>query len=271
MIISKESTIKSLFDQTIVKWFVDLVSERSQSVRSEFVQMTNELPILIQAGASDLEIESGIQSVISELKLLKNVEEIKIYCKKNEFNSNEVMFKNNQISFDTMTQFLQNGESVIKMMLKVQFGSTFAMAIDVIDKFEEVELKLGKETQLLEMEIEDLNYLLNKSLEKWLETLNEFISKNPNDIENIIVEFEQIKNSKTWEIKKKAIEIINRYLLNFKSQDIFANLTDVQDFNNAKNKDEIIIYSRTLAAVTSLKLAIDLAIDLNKVIDQTVN
>jgi hypothetical protein len=142
------------------------VNEKVKRIRLEIDEISQQVPMLLQAGNANLEMEANINQVQTEVGFLKNLSEIRMYAQKNSFNAGESLFKNNSISFESITKLLQHGESLTKMLIRFQMGETFAITVQILDKLEVLDTKIGNEERLKNISYDDLNYLLNKTLDQ---------------------------------------------------------------------------------------------------------
>lgn len=257
--LTKESTLKELVSEITVNWFKTIVNERIKKLRVEIDELTKQVPMLLQmGGASNLEFETSINQIQTEVSVLKNLNDIEMYTKKNSFDANQAIFKDGDLSFESMAQFLQKGESISQMLIKLQLGETFAITHQILEKINILDLKIGYEETLKAVEWEDLDYLLNKSLNPWEQEILNFIAHNATDADNVLGEIRQLINTKDWETKLKNAEIIERYFSKFKASSLFGNLTNPEDLQDKSNQEQIINYSRVMGKINSLIFLIKL-------------
>lgn len=260
--LNKQSTLRELMNEVVVKWYKEIINERIKQLRTELQQLMNQMPMLGQLGNVNAEMSQSIDQIKIETGYLKKLGEIKMYSKSHSFNTNDTLFKNNNFSFETITQFLQQGESIPKMLIKIQLGETFAIINQILDKIEILDQKLGIDEKLENISVEDLNYLLNKILEPMAQEAINFISKNRNDADNVLPEAMAVLNNPNWTDKQKNVEIVDRYFSKFKVSALFNNLMSPEDLEKRENQSELMEYSQVLGILHTLDYYIKLAKDL---------
>ncbi|ATZ16355.1 hypothetical protein JN01_0604 [Entomoplasma freundtii] len=264
MLLTKQSTLKDLTNEVVLKWFKEIINERIKQLRTELQQLMNQMPMLGQFGNVNAEMGQSIDQIKIETGYLKNIGEIKAYSKSHSFNTNDNLFKNNNFSFETITQFLQQGESIPKMLIKIQLGETFATISKILEKIEILDQKIGQDETLANISSEDLNYLLSKTLEPVAQDLINFVSKNRSDADNVLPEAMAILNNPNWEEKQKNVDIVDRYFSKFKVSALFNNLMSPEDLEKRENQSELIEYSQVLGTLHYLDYFIKLAEELLK-------
>ena len=256
--LTKQSHLKELIDQVASQWFKEVINEKIKHLRVEFQQLQSQIPLLMQLGDSDLEIETSIMQIQNEVNLLKTFNDLKVYTKTNAFSTNDTFFKNNNLSFETLGQFLQQGESITKLLVKIKLGESFTIAKQVLDKIQILDTKIGFEVELGKISLEDIDYLLGKSTNQWEEEILHFVNSNAVDAENVLLECNELINSKNWDVKLKNLTIIERYFSKFKATSLFESLTSPQDLQNKENQEKIIAYSKIIGAINSLNYLLKL-------------
>lgn len=260
---TKDSTLGDVVNVVGVKWFKEIVNERIKQLQTEFQQLKGQMPSFGPLANLGEQIAPDLEQVKTEVGYLKNVSEAKIYSENHSFNTNDVLFPNNNFSIENMTQLFQQGESISKILIKIQMGETFSILNRLLDKLKVLDQKIGFEEKIKKVDRNDVLYLMDKEVDIWAKEIIGFIASNRTDRDNVMTELQTINTSKDWNDKLKNANLIDRYFSRFKINSLFGNLMQPSDLENPEKQKELLIYSKVMATLHQLLYWLKLGIVLD--------
>ncbi|WP_026389823.1 hypothetical protein [[Acholeplasma] multilocale] len=274
---TKETTFNEFLDQTLIHITKEKIFEKSLKVREELTTATDQMganPMLSMFMPSQADIDMYVNDLTGTISLMKNMGDLKIFLNQNSFDSAKLFSGDAMSNPQELIGSLMSGGtgSFSKVILNMQFGGTLKKLGEVIEMINSIKPKIGADEQLGNIDVEDLDYLLSTLLTNDMDKLRKFLTSNPKDAESVITEFATLEETKVWELRDKSIEIIEKYFLNFKSQDIMGSIQAMQGMEDIENIDmggDIQEYIEVATNVSTLKDLIKTSIvlinELNKV------
>lgn len=251
--LTKQSSLNDLMNAVSIRWFKLITTERGKQLLNEFQQLNAQIPLMgEQFNNINNEVTTQVEKTKNEIFYLENIGQIKNYSKTNAFDASTSFFQNNNFSFKNISEFLQKGESISQVLVKIQLGETFKIVEELLSKIEILNTKIGSHELIEKISSDDVDYLLSKVLETYTNDITKFIAQNREDIDNVMTECNQILNNKDWNEKLKNADIVSRYFKKFKMNSLFSNFVSPQDLENENTKKEIIEYSKVLVTLNSM-------------------
>ncbi|ATG97408.1 hypothetical protein [Mesoplasma lactucae] len=211
-------TFKNVIDESSVKWIQDITKKETENIREEFGDIENmNLPISLPGMSIDKsDLNKEINKLSTEIGYLNNFSDVVAFT-----NTQKIDFKNSdgQISMGELQKLLGGANlmtgdaSLAKILVKIQIGRTFKEVESVLSFIREIQNKIGKTTELSEVNEDDVLYLLNKGIKEDTEKLEKQVEASEDAQREIGEEAAIIcsANSK-WSDKNNAKEVINIYL-----------------------------------------------------------
>lgn len=260
---AKDSTLGDMVNVVGVKWFKEIVNERVKQLQTEFQQLKGQMPMFGPLANLGDQIAPDLEQLKAEVGYLKNISEAKIYSENHSFNANDILFPNNNFSIENMSQLFQEGESISKMLIKIQMGETFAILNRLLDKLKVLDQKIGFDEKIKKVNREDVLYLMNKEVDGWSKEIIGFVAPNETDRDNVMGELQTINNTQDWNDKLKNAYLIDRYFSRFKINSLFGNLMQPSDLESPEKQKELLIYSKVMATLHQLLYWLKLGIVLD--------
>ncbi|AHI53916.1 hypothetical protein SSABA_v1c05090 [Spiroplasma sabaudiense Ar-1343] len=274
----KQINLKTFLDKVGLVWFRKNLARKIEVFRLDFLEASNEksdnpftpptvLPITTQS----------IDNVTGEFKDLlaemDSIDEVQDFANK----SNNIfeltnMFANqgsNKYAENLMQELMDNQIEIESLVVKVQIETIFKILLKSLEMTNEIAKKIGEETSIRLVDIDDLKYLINLSIKKSLDSFDVWISKNYQELEHFKEELKSLKeNEFDYEKNLQNAEIIVLYFKQFKIKEVTQDFEKSASENelkiNQSSADKFINFTEGAQLASDIKNKLDLAIEILK-------
>ncbi|ALD66405.1 hypothetical protein [Spiroplasma cantharicola] len=257
------NSFKTYLDDISVKWFKNFIVEKVENFRNGFIE-DNEPGF--GDFTPDLNVTSYILSKVkTDIETISKYSDIKDFIEKYSLNiKNNDDLKN--IGSAAQSELLETieknpnniQEKITELIMKMQINNITKNLNKSLKIIETLLNKLGEDTLLNEIEYEDLEYILQKNLEKTLKKLKEWSAENPKQSEFYKEEMDIVSNDPDFQKRKEASEIIEHYFGNIIGQEIQENEIEELSVENINENSKIIVFNKGIMISEELRGKIEL-------------
>ncbi|WP_338971117.1 hypothetical protein [Spiroplasma endosymbiont of Panorpa germanica] len=259
-----------------ITWFRDNLGIKIEKLKKDFLELTNgenneNNPLIDNASAIMIKPQA-IDSVYKKFQDVSQswdtIQDIKNYTISNNniFDLTKIFSEQNSINnSDLISEMIDGDLDISEVIVKVQIETIIKMLSNSLDLIDDILSKLGPNTQLKEIDTEDLEYVLDVSIKKSIDNFEKWIEMNYREFENFKEEFLILKDEKvTLEKRLEKADVISLFFKQFKSKEIAKDIEEI-DLNNdqgfTKNTAEKFInFTNGAQIVGDIKSRIKIAI-----------
>lgn len=220
-------------------WFINYFSKKINFLRNQILEERSD-EITFTTKILDIStIDKLIIEMKENMKKLNNYNDIVIFIEKYTSKKEDIQktinnqYKNTAFSdgVDTSTQ-----TRLTELLIKEHISEIFKMIKKAFMVVTNIVQKLGENTDIYEIELNDVEYMLNKSIELEVSVLNEWANKNKKESANFLEELKILQSSESILKKADASHLIEHYFIN-----IFSNDLDIENLliNDAVTTEKI--------------------------------
>jgi len=196
---------KDLINEVSVKWFRQVVKEKfNDFTNSDHFEMFNNP--LMNVNKADYNAE--LKKVYNEVDGLKTYADIFGYVRLSKLNLND------QVDLKKIQETMMHDglKSLPTLVVKIQLGYIAALTDMFFDQVRRWQDKIGRETPIDQISVDDLKYLVEVSLGEQYDNLMKIVKNKPEAFEEIGEELKVIDNPETTLTEKnKNFEIVKIY------------------------------------------------------------
>ncbi len=257
------NNFKKYLDEISVKWFKNFIIEKIESFRNGFIEDND-------PGFGDFTPDLNVTSYIlnnvkTDIETISKYSDIKEFIEKyslNIKNGEDLKSIGNAAQSELLETIEKNPnniqEKITELIMKMQINNITKNLDKSLKIIETLLNKLGEDTSINEIEYEDLEYILQKNLEKTLKKLKQWNLENPKQSDFYKEEMAIVENDPDFQKRKEASEIIEHYFGNIIGQEIEENEIEGLSVENINENSKIIIFNKGIMISEELRGKIEL-------------
>ncbi|AGR41145.1 hypothetical protein [Spiroplasma taiwanense] len=268
----KITTLKEFINNISGQWFKDFFLEKVDSLRLGFLENSDQT---FGDFKPDIKIMNYILNGIKEsVANIDSLEELKAFIAKYSFNNNakgNLKIIGDEIQSELIETLNKNPnniqEKITEIIIKMQINNITRNIKYSVDTLETLLSKIGEDTLIEDVLLEDIEYIINENYKISLEKLKIWSKQNPIQSKNYEDELEILESDKSFIEKKMASEIIEHYFNTIIGADIDENEITNLNPQNLNSNSKIIIFNKGIMICDELYSKLSL---INKMLESKV-
>ncbi|ARU91598.1 hypothetical protein SCLARK_001007 [Spiroplasma clarkii] len=193
------NNLKEFLDIVSIKWFKENFDDKLTDLKKSILEIPNENADAMAMQIFDVQtLNSYVSEIKANVDSLENYSEIVIFMNKYTLNHKKFqdIFTNKELA-KTVENFQQNKDKLTEILLQSHISNSLVMFQNALSANLDLTNKLGADSSLTEIDIEDLEYILIKLLENQIFELNEWSSRFPKFSNKLSQELKNLNESKS--------------------------------------------------------------------------